>query len=118
MAQAQSIRGVLDNFLSTYLSRYTDHAGYWLFGQVLPSLDGFTVELLQAKARPIDTPIDTAATLAREKFSDQLARARIDPSRLERAVLTAKVLPGEAVGSEDKHDAVSADSAKRRWRHL
>ena len=35
MPRRRTIKGVLDNFLGTYTSRYSDYDGYWLFGMVV-----------------------------------------------------------------------------------
>jgi len=86
MVRRSALRGLLGNFLATFVSRNSDHDGYWLLGQ-LP-LDGESprVDLLGA---PLvgDAPLATAARLAIQRLHEQLAKAGVDPTFLREAVL-------------------------------
>jgi hypothetical protein len=50
MPTRRVIKSVLDGFLGTYVSRYSDFGGYWLLGQVLDDLDGLEIDLLASVA--------------------------------------------------------------------
>ena len=70
----RALRGVLAGFLGTYVSRHSDHRGYWVFGQ-LDDADrrNMVVDLL-APAPEIDSPRTAARALAVRRFAEQLAR--------------------------------------------
>jgi hypothetical protein len=87
MATGRRIRGVLDNFLGTFTSRYSDHDGYWLFGLVIPEITMMTVDLLSAPDDATEGLPAVAANLARAKFEDQLRKSGLEQSQLAAASL-------------------------------
>lgn len=44
MARRRVIKSVLHNFLGTYISRYSDFRGYWLFGFLVSNRFDFESE--------------------------------------------------------------------------
>ena len=59
MASRRVIKGVLGNFLGTYVSRYSDYDGYWLFGFLVGDLGELRINLLGQSVSDPDTPITT-----------------------------------------------------------
>jgi hypothetical protein len=47
MPSSRTLRAVLHNTLGTYLSRYSDYDGYWLFGFLVPRLIELKFDLLR-----------------------------------------------------------------------
>jgi len=84
------MRGVLHGFLGTYVSRYSDYEGYLLFGFLQDSSSPLVFDLLQAPDRGSSTtnPRAFAATLAAEKFSEQVKKAGLERSMIREAILT------------------------------
>jgi hypothetical protein len=79
-------RGAVAGFLAAYVSRYTDHDGYWLFGYLAAAEEIVKVDLLDE--RPRDTgPTGSAARIARARFLEHLAKARVDVSEVQTASL-------------------------------
>ena len=74
MATRKAIKGVLDNFLGTYTSRYSDYCGYWLFGFLVTEAESLSFDLLTAPAQPESGAVSAAANSAVEKFQDQLGK--------------------------------------------
>jgi hypothetical protein len=91
---SRRLRGALAGFLGTYVSRYTAHDGYWLFGFLV---DGPLLEVDLLENAPTDaSPRGTAIRFARLRFGEQLRKGRVDPASLERAVLSIE--PTATVG--------------------
>ncbi|MBL7689519.1 MAG: hypothetical protein JNJ49_15890 [Bdellovibrionaceae bacterium] len=68
------MKSVLEGFLGTYTSRYSDLRGYWLHGQ-LP-FDTFEYHFdLMATPPNDDTPEAAARRLAVRRFKEQLAKS-------------------------------------------
>ena len=80
VANRRVIKGVLDNFLGTYTSRYTDYEGYWLFGLLVADLGEVEFDLLAAGGSP-DSPLGVAELAASLKFADQRRRRDWSPLR-------------------------------------
>jgi hypothetical protein len=83
----RAMNGVLAGFLGTYTSRYSDYHGYWLFGFLVADLDRLVIDLLGADSEPQAGPSAVAASIARERFADQLAKAGLSPVGLREAQL-------------------------------
>jgi hypothetical protein len=80
------LRGVVDNFLRCYLSRYSDYQGYWLFGFLVPDLTAMRVNLLRPPAD--DRPaFKYAIDLAAQRFRDQLQKGRVSLEQVRMADL-------------------------------
>lgn len=84
------MKSVLHNFLETYTSRYSDHAGYWLFGFL--EAEELSINLLEGSidASESKTPDVLAAGLARRKFSEQATKAKFTVSRVRSAELAIR----------------------------
>jgi hypothetical protein len=87
MARRKVIKGVLRNFLDTYMSRYSDYRGYWLFGFLVDDLLEAEVDLLNRGTGERATPLAFAGQLAVTRFEDQLRKARLALSQVRRARL-------------------------------
>ena len=86
MPSSRIMRAVLHNTLGTYLSRYSDHDGYWLFGFLVPQLVDFRIDLLSRSAHA-DRIHARAAERAVTAFRDQLAKATFPIDRIRSANL-------------------------------
>jgi hypothetical protein len=115
--RGRALKGALNGFLDTYVSRFSAHDGYWLFGFLVPEL---TTESLDLLTPPSDSRphFRRAIELATAKFREQAAKWKIDVAMLEVAVLTlsrkeAVVLYGRAAWKV----SASVDAAIRGRRH-
>jgi hypothetical protein len=98
MPKVKVIKSVLWNFLGSYMSRYSDYCGYWLFGFLVENLGELEFNLLAREAGSRDAPPALAAWLAVRKFEDQLRKAGLELSQVQEARLRISRLPG-AIGS-------------------
>jgi hypothetical protein len=87
MSAVRRIRGAIGNFLGMYVSRYSDHEGYWLFGYLVPELETLHIDLLHP---PEDerAPFQRAIDVATNRFREQLLKAGIDIDVVRTAELT------------------------------
>jgi hypothetical protein len=83
---------VLHNMLGTYLSRYSDYEGYWLFGFLVPRLTDLQIDLLGRREHG-DIIQDRAAERAVTAFRDQIAKARFPLDRVRSADLLLRREP-------------------------
>lgn len=94
MPRRRSICGVLDNFLSSYTSRYSAYDGYWLFGFLVDELDGWQLEILEKHDQTDGSiPLRVATHLAVEKFLEQLNHARLPLAWVPYVKLSTTVRP-------------------------
>jgi hypothetical protein len=75
MAKRKVVKSVLRNFLGTYMSRYSDYRGYWLFGFLVSDLLESEFDLLDRGAGDSETPLAIAERLAATRFEDELRKA-------------------------------------------
>lgn len=94
MPRRRAIRGLLDNFLGTYTSRYSDYHGYWLFG-FLVGLDPLEFDLLNGGRHPRDSALAMAEHRAVSAFREQAHKAGFTPSSFRQAHITITTLPGD-----------------------
>jgi hypothetical protein len=92
VANRRVIKGVLDNFLGTYTSRYTDYEGYWLFGLLVSELREAEFDLLAGGSGP-ESPHGVAERVAALKFAGQARKAGLEASQVRRAWLRMERLP-------------------------
>jgi hypothetical protein len=97
MAARRVIKSVLWNFLGTYVSRYSDYGGFWLFG-FLTDIDELRFNVLGPTASDPDSPMGVATQLATEKFKQQCEKAGIAPSQICESWLAISKLPGAVRG--------------------
>jgi hypothetical protein len=91
------IKSVLDAFLGTFTSRYSDFDGYWLFGFLVADLDRRTIDLLGVSAADdVRAPWDFASALARARFRDQADKQRVPLEAIRSAEMEVAKLPGVA----------------------
>src|SRR5262245_48977570 len=81
------LKSVLHNFLGTFASRYSDHRGYWLFGQLPAGLDQWSVDL-RGDPPEGEAPVEVAQRLAIRRFGEQVCRAGLDMSVVREAALS------------------------------
>jgi hypothetical protein len=104
MATRRVIKGVLENFLSTYVSRYSDYEGYLLFGFLVGDFAELRINLLgQSVSEPL-SPMGVVVLSAIAKFEDQRRKAGLADSRIREAFLTIRQLPGSVSGSINGHN--------------
>ena len=88
MSNHRIIQSVLDNFLGTYTSRYSDIDGYWLFGFLVNDIEDVKINLiLPSEENDERTPMAIARRLAIIKFAEQAKKASIDISHIREAHL-------------------------------
>ena len=75
MPRRRQIKGVLDNFLSSLTSRYSDHEGYWLLGFLATEPDPVHVPLLGPSPTEGASPEAAIAERARSLFREQVEKA-------------------------------------------
>ena len=97
MATRRVIKSALSAFLGTYTSRNSDLQGYWLFGQVEPTLRLFSIDLL---ASPPDdcNPQAAAHRIAVPRYTEQLAISGLTPEVVREARLEAVPHPDPVSG--------------------
>jgi hypothetical protein len=95
MSKVRAIKGVLGNFLGTFVSRYSEYRGYLLFGFLVEHLGEMRVNLLKPVVSDADTPHAVAVRIAVVKFAEQLQKAGLERSRVRGARLTIQKLQGE-----------------------
>jgi hypothetical protein len=87
MTSRRVLNSVLHNCLATFASRYSDHCGYWLFGQLPADLDRWEVDLC-AEPPAGEAPLEVAKRLAVRRFGEQLAKVGFDRAVVRAAVLS------------------------------
>ncbi len=95
MATRRVIKSVLQSFLGTYTSRYSDYDGYWLFGFLVADLGELRINLLGQNVGDPASPVGVATSLAVTKFEEQRRKSDLAPSHIHEAWLTIQRLPGE-----------------------
>lgn len=103
MTTRRVIKGVLGNFLGTYVSRYSDYDGYLLFGFLVRDLGELRINLLESHVDDPHTPVGVAVLSAAAKFEDQYRKAGLQRSQIRDAWLTIRRLPGVDWGSVNDH---------------
>jgi hypothetical protein len=98
MESRRVIKSVLHNFLGTYISRYSDFDGYWVFGFLVDDLNEVEFDLLDKTAGKTDTPWGFAKLLAAARFQDQMRKARFEEIRVKDARLRIARLPQTVSG--------------------
>ena len=74
MKVRRRIKGALASFLNTYISRYTDLNGYWLFGQLLVEVFETDLTILSDSSQLPDLPISRTCHDIREKEAFRTTR--------------------------------------------
>ena len=99
MPTARVLNGVLRGLLLGYVSRYSDHDGYWVFGQLVPGLTSDSFDLLSPPSGELTGPRRTAHEIAVARFTHQLEKARFSRQRIRSARLHLERLPEPVTGS-------------------
>jgi len=83
------MKSILEGFLGSFTSRYSDIDGYWLHGLIGYGSVNLDIDLM---VRPPDERTTEAAAqrLAVGRFNEQLAKVGLDASRVAEARLTAR----------------------------
>jgi hypothetical protein len=93
MPHRRELKGVAHNFLGTFTSRYSDYGGWWVFGLAETQLAGTKFDLLGEQAPAANEPLSAARQIARSRFAEQLAKAKIPSSFVREAHLSISGLP-------------------------
>ncbi len=92
----------MHNFLGSYTSRYTENRGYWLFGFVVDKLGELEFDLL-GDSEATDTVVRLAATIASQRFREQLKKAGLTPTTIHTAKLMIKKRSDSVDGQVNGH---------------
>ena len=103
MASRRVLKSVLHNFLGTFVSRYSDHGGYWLLGQIPADLDRWVVDLLEDPPEG-ESPLEVARRIAWQRFREQLVKAGLDMAVVREASLSWQ-RHETALGWQGEHEA-------------
>ena len=103
MVTRRVVKGVLGNFLGTYVSRHSDYDGYWLFGFLVGDLGELRIDLLGQGDSDPSTPLGAAALSAAAGCEDQWQKAGLVRAQLRDAQLTIQRLPGSVDSSVNGH---------------
>jgi hypothetical protein len=87
MAGTKALKGVINGFIGTFVSRHSDYDGYWLFGFLVPRLTTLRVDLLNPPSHS-DQHCQRVIDLATLKLREQLAKSKLDPRLVRNAQLT------------------------------
>ena len=87
MTKRRAIKGILHNFLGTFISRYSEFDGYWLFGFLVEDIQTTRIDLLSTNFEETDETISIAKQIAVRKFAEQFEKANIPISWLGEAFL-------------------------------
>ncbi len=98
MATRRVIKGVLGNFLGTYVSRYSDYNSYLLFGYLVGTLTELRINLLGQDTSEPHSPTGVAVLSAIARFEDQRRKAGLAATQIREAALTIRQLPGQVSG--------------------
>ena len=110
MIRRRTIKGVLQNFLGTYTSRYSDYEGYWLFGLLANDVEQLRIDLLDSETKNSKSKsMAFAVELAKRKFSEQLIKNRIAASWVREAQLEIVKLPHAKNGFVNGHSSIGHD---------
>jgi hypothetical protein len=116
--KGRDLKGALNGFLDTYVSRYSAYDGYWLFGFLVPELTTARMELLMPPADP-RPHFRRAIELASEKFREHAAKRKIDVGMLDAAVLRLSKKEAVVLNGRDAWKvSVSAEASirgRRNW---
>lgn len=80
------MKSVLEGFIGTYTSRYSDLRGYWLHGQLPFDILEYNFDLMTRPPNE-DTPEAAARRLAVRRFKEQLAKSGLDVAVVQSADL-------------------------------
>ncbi len=97
MPTRRVLKSVLHNFLGTYTSRYSEYDGYWLFGVLVGDLKNVQFDLF-TEVESSAFLVDVARNLAVGRFTEQLCKARLDPSSVRKASIQIERLDGQVDG--------------------
>ena len=98
MTRRRVIKSALANFVGTYVSRYSDYRGFWLFGFLVDGPPELRIDLLENAANSSNIAVETARKYATEKFAKQCEKAGVAPAHISEAWLTITRLPGRVRG--------------------
>ena len=80
MPRGRAMQGVLNNFLSTYTSRYSTFDGYWLFGFIVNDLERVEFDLLSPPTPDKYDALEAASLFASNKFIEQICKSGLSIS--------------------------------------
>jgi hypothetical protein len=103
MATRRLIKGVLGNFLGTYVSQMARYRGQLLFGHLIEELSELRINLLGQPTGDPDSPIGTAIQIAVTRFEEQRRRAQLRHEWLREAWLTLHRPPDLVYGTINGH---------------
>jgi len=96
------MKSVLHGFLGTFTSRYSDHQGYWLLGQLHFDVAPWTVDLL-ARSSEGASLHEITCDLARRRFGEQVAKSGLPVDVVREATLRLVRDPQPVEGWQGDH---------------
>jgi hypothetical protein len=87
MIRHRVIKGVLHNFLGTYVSRNSDFEGYWLFGFIVEEIQQVRINLINKNLDDSNRRIMIAERVAIQRFTELANKAGMQMSWLNEAYL-------------------------------
>lgn len=84
MPARRQFKGVLDNFMGTFTSRYSGYRTGWLYAHLVEHLGVLKFNLFEDAPTGTD-PISYAHRLAIERFGEQMAKARVSRDQIKAA---------------------------------
>jgi hypothetical protein len=99
MPTRRAMKSVLRGFLGAYTSRYSDHRGYWLHGQLPSNLRDWSVDLLGSTPAS-DELAEAARSLATRRFAEQLHKAGLTFDVVREATLRIERIPDLVQGPQ------------------
>jgi hypothetical protein len=87
------------NFLGTYISRYTDYNGYWLFGFLVSDLEELELDLLEPKVSDAKSLLGVTVLWASAKFHEQVEKAALPRAYIKNANLKITKSPMSTQGA-------------------
>jgi len=98
------IKNVLEGFLGTYTSRYSDLRGYWLHGKLPFDAWEYVIDLLALPPHE-DTPEGAARQLAVCRFEEQISKSGLDVAIVRSAGLRIQMQPETVQGRQGDHSS-------------
>ncbi len=87
MPRRTEIKGVIDTFLSSFTSRYSDYDGYWIFGLLVDEDEEINIDLLAPFHSNTTSVVSVVKRIASDTFQNQIAKYKLPPSVIHGATL-------------------------------
>jgi hypothetical protein len=104
MKVRRRLTGVLCSFLDAFVSRNSDHDGYWIFGLIVRARTEFSFDLLRGSSDMQEPSVfSSAARIAQSRFTSVLEKYGIPAEFVSEANVTLLQLEPAVNGSVNGH---------------